>query len=335
MNTKPRLMDLVRQRIRLRHYSYRTEQQYLSWIRRYILFHGKQHPAKMGASQVEAFLNDLAIHGKVSASTQNQALAALLFLYKQVLNQDFPLLSNVIRAKKPLRLPVVMTAEETRDVLAQLNGVYWLIGQLLYGSGLRLMECLRLRVQDVDFEYRQIIVRDGKGGKDRVTVLPGSVIEPLQTHLSVIRDRHELAVRKGYAGVELPEALIRKYPHAAVEWRWQYVFPAMSPSEDPRSGARRRHHIYEDSVQRQMKAAIRRAGVEKPASCHTLRHCFATHLLEHGYDIRTVQQLLGHRHVTTTQLYTHVMRKGANAVLSPADCVAAPTAREQPTRAVR
>jgi integron integrase len=318
-DSRPRLLDQVRQRLRLRHYSYRTEQQYLIWIRRFILFHNKRHPGSMGAAEVEAFLSDLATRRNVSASTQNQALAAILFLYRQVLDRDLPWLDGLVRAKKPLRLPLVLTSAETRAVLAQLEGVHWLIGSLLYGTGLRLMECLRLRVHDLDFVYRQIVVRDGKGGKDRVTVLPQTLIPPLQAHLAKVRERHLAATREGYGGVELPDAIARKYPHAALEWGWQYIFPARSPTRDPRSGAYRRHHIYEDSVQRQMKFAVRRAGISKHASCHTLRHCFATHLLERGYDIRTVQELLGHRNVATTQLYTHVLGKGAGAVASPLD----------------
>ncbi len=319
LDSKPRLLDQVRDRLRLRHYSYRTEQQYVAWIRRFVLFHGKRHPRLMGAAQVEAFLNDLAVRQKVSASTQNQALAALLFLYREVLKQDLPWLRHLVHAKKPRRLPAVLTVEETRAVLAQLEGVYWLIGHLLYGSGLRLMECLRLRVQDLDFDYGQILVRDGKGGEDRVTMLPRMLVGPLQAHLSAVRERHRVALLQNYGGVELPDAIARKYSGAAQEWRWQYVFPAAQPTVDPRSGVRRRHHIYEDSVQRHMKTALRRAGIERPASCHTLRHCFATHLLERGYDIRTVQELLGHKDVSTTQLYTHVMRKGASGVVSPAD----------------
>jgi len=317
-DAKPRLLDRVRQRLRLKHYSYRTEPQYVLWIRRFVLFHDKRHPESMGPVEVEAFLNDLAVRLRVSAATQNQALAAILFLYRHVLDRDLPWLDHLIRAKKPQRLPVVLSAQETRAVLSQLDGVYWLIGNLLYGSGMRLMECLQLRVQALDFEYQQILVRNGKGGKDRVTVLPRMLIAPLQSHLAVVRARHDLALRDGYAGVELPDAIARKFPNAALELPWQYVFPATRPSMDPRSGAYRRHHIYEDSVQRQMKIAVRRAGVEKMASCHTLRHCFATHLLERGYDIRTVQELPGHKDLSTMQVYIHVMRRGASAVSSPA-----------------
>lgn len=317
--TEPRLLEQVRQSLRLRHYSYRTEQQYLWWIRRFILFHRKRHPRDMGAAEVEAFLTVLAVQGDVAAATQNQALAALLFLYRHVLKQDLPWLKNMVRARKPKRLPLVLTREETRAVLAQLPGVYWLIGTLLYGSGVRLMECLRLRVQDIDFSYSRVTVRSGKGAKDRVTMLPGIVAEPLRAHLDAVRERHRVAVREGYGGVELPAEVAHKYPGAALEWGWQYVFPALNASCDPRSGATRRHHVMEDSVQRQMRAAVRRAGINKPAACQTLRHCFATHLLERGYDIRTIQELLGHADVSTTQIYTHVIHKGANAVASPAD----------------
>ena len=309
----------MRERLRLRHYSYRTEQQYLAWVRRFILHHRKRHPSTMGVAEVEGFLTYLAVERQVSASTQSQALAAILFLYRQVLEVDLGWLDNVVRAKKPIRVPVVLSAEEVRSLLAELDGVYRLIATLLYGSGLRLMEALRLRVKDVDFEYRQVIVRDGKGGKDRVTVLPGSIVPALRVHLEHVRDRHLVAQREGFGGVELPEALGRKYRGADQEWAWQYAFPPRYPSVDPRSGARRRHHILEDSVQRQVRNALRRAGIHKAASCHTLRHCFATHLLERGYDIRTVQSLLGHKDVSTTQTYTHVMRKGAGAVQSPAD----------------
>lgn len=319
MDAKPRLLDRVRERLRLKHYSYRTEQQYVAWIRRFILFHGKRHPAVMGGAEVEAFLSHLATQRGVSASTQNQALSALLFLYRGVLNIELPWLDNVVRAKRSQRVPVVLTKEEVRAVLTHLQGEHWLIASLLYASGLRLMEALRLRVKDVDFDFRQIIVRDGKGAKDRVTVLSERLMDPLREHLQRVRERHEMALTRGYAGVELPDALARKYPRAHVEWGWQYVFPARRPSRDPRTGAWRRHHVIEDSVQRRVRNAVRAAGLVKPASCHTFRHCFATHLLEHGYDIRTVQELLGHSDVATTQIYTHVMRKGASAVRSPFD----------------
>jgi len=252
-------------------------------------------------------------------SWELQALSALLFLYKQVLQVELPWLDNVVRAKPSKRLPVVLTTAEVRAVLAHLCGEYWLVASLLYGSGLRLMESLRLRVKDVNFAYMQVLVRDGKGAKDRVTVLPAGVAEPLRLHLERVKERHRLAIERGVEGVELPYALARKYPNAHLEWGWQYVFPARNPCRDPRSGVVRRHHLHEESVQRHVRAAMRAAGIEKPASCHTFRHCFATHLLERGYDIRTVQELLGHKDVTTTQIYTHVMLKGANAVRSPLD----------------
>jgi integron integrase len=316
---KPRLLEQVRHSLRLRHYSYRTEEQYLGWIRRFILFHHKRHPREMGAVEVEAFLNDLAVRGRVAAATQNQALAALVYLYRHVLKQELPWLNEIVRAQRPRRVPLVLSRDETRAVLAQLPGVYWLIGTLLYGGGLRLMECLRLRVQDIDFSYSRIAVRHGKGGKDRVTILPALIVPPLRAHLQAMEERYRAALRDGYGGVELPLNVAHKRPGAALEWAWQYIFPALRASQDPRTGVSRRHHIMEDSVQRQMRAAVRRAGIHKAASCHTLRHCFATHLLERGYDIRTVQELLGHADVSTTQLYTHVLQKGANAVSSPAD----------------
>jgi integron integrase len=315
----PRLLDQVRDVLRVRHYSYRTEQQYVGWIRRFILFNGKRHPATLGGGEVEGFLRHLAMQREVSAATQNQALAALLFLYRHVLKQDLPWISKVSRAKVPKHLPTVLTREEVRAVLGQLDGIYWLIASLLYGSGLRLMEALRLRVKDVDFDYRHIVVRDGKGAKDRVTLLPQSAVPALRAHLVSVRERHLVAMRENYGGVEIPAGVAHRYPNAIFEWGWQYVFPAINATHDPRSGAWRRHHIVIDSVQRQVRAAVRRTGITKPASCHTFRHCFATHLLEGGYDIRTVQELLGHRNVTSTQLYTHVLGAGANAVRSPVD----------------
>ena len=325
MQPRPRLFDQVRDRIRVLHYSYRTEQAYLGWIRQYILFHKRRHPESMGAPEIEAFLTHLATQRNVASATQAQALSALLFLYKQVLNIDLPWLDNVVRASRPKRLPVVLTPDDVHAVLANLRGSYWLIGNLLYGSGLRLMEALRLRVKDIEFEYRQILVRDGKGFKDRVTVLPETLVVPLQLHLERTHARHVQAVEQGVGGVELPHALARKYPNAHVDWGWQYVFPAANASRDPRSGVVRRHHILEDSVQRMVRGAVRAAGILKPASSHTFRHSFATHLLEQGYDIRTVQELLGHKDVSTTQIYTHVMRKGAGAVHSPLDAWASRT----------
>ena len=319
MDAKPRLLDEVRQRLRTLHYSYRTEQQYLGWIRRLILYSGRRHPATLGAAEIEAFLSHLAIDRKVSASTQNQALSAILFLYQKVLELELPWLDGVTRARKSRYLPTVLSHGEARSILSHLEGRYWLVVSILYGSGLRISEALRLRVKDLNFEYRQVIVRDGKGGKDRVTILPDRLVSPLQEHLARVRVLHELAVKKGYGGVELPTSLERKYPRAPLEWGWQYVFPADQPSRDPRTGAWRRHHLFDDTIQRHVKTAARAAGIDKPVSCHAFRHSFATHLLERGYDIRTVQELLGHKDVKTTQIYTHVMRKGANAVQSPLD----------------
>lgn len=319
MDAKPKLLDLVRERIRAKHYSYRTEQQYVVWIRRFILFNEKRHPAEMSGPEVTRYLSHLALERRVSASTQNQALAAILFLYRQVLEIELPWLDNVIRARPPQHVPVVLSRREVQALMARLDGPYWLIGQLLYGSGLRLMEALRLRVKDVDFEYSQVVVHDGKGRKDRVSVLPDIVVPGLRAHLASVRTEHEAAVEHGYGGVELPRALGRKYPRAHLEWGWQYVFPAKQPTRDVRSGAFRRHHLHERTVQRAVRVAAQRIGIAKPVGPHTLRHCFATHLLERGYDIRTVQELMGHADVRTTQIYTHVMKKGAGAVKSPAD----------------
>jgi integron integrase len=319
MNEPSRLLDKLRHQIRLRHYSYRTELTYVGWVKRYILFHGKKHPVTMGGPEVEAWLSHLAIERKVAAATQAQALASVLFLYKQVLKIDLPWLNNVVRSTQPRRLPVVLTQAEARAVIGHLQGVHWLIAGLLYGSGLRVLEALRLRIKDVDLKIQQLIVRDGKGGKDRVTVLPAALLGPLEVHLARVREQHELAIAGGYGGVELPHALTRKYPRAHLEWAWQYVFPSANASVDPRSGARRRHHMLEATIQRATRAAAMRAGILKPVSPHTFRHSFATHLLEAGYDIRTVQELLGHKDVATTQIYTHVMQKGANAVRSPLD----------------
>lgn len=319
MEARLRLLDQVRNHLRTLHYSYRTEQQYVFWVRRFILFHGKRHPTDMSAAEIEAFLTHLAVDRQVSASTQNQALAALLFLYQKVLQVDLPWLDGIVRAKRPRYLPVVLTPDESKDILSHLQGEYWLIGSLLYGAGLRLREALTLRVKDVQFEYRQLIVRSGKGGKDRSAILPEALIAPMQQHLLTVKARHVFAMRSGFAGVELPHALERKYPSAHLEWGWQYVFPAKRPSRDPRSGAWRRQHVYPESVQRHVRDAVKASGIAKPASCHTFRHSFATHLLERGYDIRTVQELLGHKDVRTTQIYTHVMRKGANAVQIPLD----------------
>ena len=319
MDAKPRLVDVVRERLRAKHYSHRTEQQYVEWIRRFILFNNKRHPRDLGAPDVERFLTHLAVERRVAASTQNQALAAILFLYREVLETELPWLANVVRARMPQRVPVVLPRRAVQDLLAELDGQFHLIAQLLYGSGLRLMEALRLRVKDVDFAYAQIVVRDGKGQKDRVTILPDGVVTPLRAHLETVRARHRRSLERGYAGVELPHALAEKYPHAFTDWGWQYVFPAARPSRDPGTHAWRRHHLHETSVQRAIRLAARRIGIDKPVGPHTLRHCFATHLLERGYDIRTVQELMGHADVRTTQIYTHVMKKGAGAVKSPLD----------------
>ena len=314
-------LNEVTQAIRVRHYSIRTEKAYVGWIRRFILFHGKRHPATMGASEVGEFLTHLAVAGKVSASTQNQALNALVFMYKAVLDQPLGDLHGVIRAKKPKRLPVVLTREEVAAVLRNLDGTHWLAACLLYGSGLRLMECIRLRVKDIDFDHRAIFVRSGKGARDRVVTLPDSLIVSLQRHLSAIKNTHEKDLADGFGEVWLPHALARKYPNAPRQWGWQYVFPATRRSADPHSGRIRRHHLDESCVQRAVKIAVRRAAIDKPASCHTLRHSFATHLLERGMDIRTVQEQLGHKDIRTTQLYTHLLMRGGNAVLSPLDQV--------------
>jgi integron integrase len=319
MAAQPRLLETVRAEIRLRHYSYRTEKAYVDWIWRFIVHHGRRHPREMGGDEVRDFLSHLASDRQVSPATQCQALAALLFLYKRVMNVDLPWIDNVVRARRPKRLPTVLTREEARQVIAQMSGVHRLIAGLLYGSGLRLLEALRLRVKDLDFYHRRILVRDGKGMKDRVTILSVSAAEELQLHLKNVRLLHEHAIERGFGGVELPHALARKYPRAHLQWGWQYVFPAVRPSVDPRTGTLRRHHVHEESVQRQVRAAARAAHIDKPVSPHTFRHSFATHLLETGYDIRTVQELLGHKDVSTTQLYTHVMAPGSNSVRSPLD----------------
>jgi integron integrase len=319
MEAKPKLLDVVRDKIRAKHYSYRTEQQYIAWIRRFILYNDKRHPRDLGAPEVERYLTHLAVERGVSASTQNQALAAMLFLYRHVLEIELPWLDNVVRARMPERIPVVLSRREVQALLAELDGQVHLVAQLLYGSGLRLMEALRLRVKDVDFEYSQIVVRDGKGQKDRVTILPEGLVPALHAHLEAIHARHRHALERGYAGVSLPFALAGKYPHATTDWGWQYVFPAARPTRDPRSRAARRHHLHEVSVQRAIRTGARRLGIKKPVGPHTLRHCFATHLLERGHDIRTVQELMGHADVRTTQIYTHVMKKGAGAVKSPLD----------------
>ncbi|WP_372716795.1 integron integrase [Immundisolibacter sp.] len=315
----PKLLDQVRNRIRVKHYSIRTETQYVQWVRRFILFHGKRHPLDMGAGEVEAFLSHLAVEGHVAAATQNQALSALLFLYKEVLGVDLPWLNNVTRAKRPQHLPVVLTREEVRAVLSRMRGVYALMAGLLYGTGMRLMECVRLRVKDVEFAHQQIVVRDGKGARDRVTMLPQALAGGLQAYLAQRRALFEDDQKAGKAAVYLPDAPARKYPNAATEWGWQYVFPSGSYSVDPRSGEERRHHLDEKLLQRAMRTAVLATGIVKPATPHTLRHSFATHLLERGQDIRTIQELLGHKDVQTTMIYTHVMNRGARGVVSPLD----------------
>jgi integron integrase len=315
-----RLLDAVRMRVRARHYSLRTEEAYVGWIRRFVVFHGKRHPRELGEPEINAFLTHLAVREKVASSTQSQALAALLFLYRHVLEIPFPRLESLIRAKRPRRLPVVLTRDEVRTVLDRLDGAPKLVATLLYGGGLRLLEALRLRVKDVDFARGQITVRDGKGSKDRVTMLPSAIREPLLDHLGRVRELHRADLAVGFGAVLMPYALDRKYPGAAKEWGWQWVFPAASLGRDPRSRELRRHHVHESVIQKAVKQAVRAGGVDKPASCHTLRHSFATHLLESGYDIRTIQDLLGHKDVSTTMIYTHVLnRGGVRGVRSPAD----------------
>jgi integron integrase len=301
------------------HYSYRTEETYLHWMKRFILFSGKRHPRSLGAQEVTAFLNYLALERRVSAATQNQALSALLFLYKEVLSEPLPWLDGIEHARRPIRRPTVLTSAEMQSLLSRMRGTRWIMASLLYGAGLRLRECLKLRVKDVDFGYRQILVRDGKGGKDRVTILPASVIQPLEAHLVEVKALHERDIADGCGDVELPDAISRKYPRAPYEWGWKFVFPSHRRSVDPRTGAIRRHHLYENYLTRGVKLAARAAGLAKHVSCHTLRHSFATHLLERGYDIRTVQELLGHSDVSTTMIYTHVLNKGGRGVVSPLD----------------
>lgn len=313
----PRLLDQVRDVLRREHYSISTEKTYIQWIRRYIYFHNKEHPANLGSSHIEAYLSYLARHKNVSPSTQNQALNGILFLYRKVLKMELPWMNDIVRAKRKKRLPVVFTKSEVKALLSQFDGTKWLIYSLIYGSGFRIMECLRLRVKDIDFHYKEIMIRDGKGGKDRVTLLPEQLIEPLRMHLDRVKELHEQDLKAGFGTVYMPYALERKYPNASGEWGWQYVFPSKNISRDPRSEAMRRHHLDAKNIQRQMKQAIRSAGIIKPGSVHTLRHSFATHMLEDGYDIRTVQELLGHSDVKTTQVYTHVLRKGGLGVRSP------------------
>lgn len=315
----PRLLDRLRESIRVRHYSIRTEAAYVEWARRYILFHGKRHPAEMGAVEVTAFLTHLANVRSVSASTQAQARSALLYLYKEVLGVALPWLDEVVCAKPSQHLPVVLTPREVHALLAEMSGVGGLVGSLLYGTGMRLLEGLRLRVKDVDFQRREVVVRQGKGAKDRVTVLPENLMLPLQGQLARARAQYEADRSAGVPGVWMPDALSVKYPAASRSWGWQWVFPSPALSVDPRSGVERRHHISENAVQRAVMQAARRANIDKPCSPHVLRHSFATHLLQNGYDIRTVQELLGHADVKTTMIYTHVLNRGGRAVRSPLD----------------
>jgi integron integrase len=314
---QPKLLDQARSVARMRHLSLRTEEAYCDWIRRFILFHHKRHPAEMGAEEIRRFLTHLAVEGHVAASTQNQALCALLFLYRDVLRVELPFVAGIERARRPARVPVVFTRQEVGRLLAQLPGTSVLICSLLYGAGLRLMETLRLRVKDLDFDYGQITVRSGKGEKDRRTILPRPLAEPLQLYLARVKLMHEQDLREGCGAVHLPYALARKYPQAAREWAWQYVFPSANLSTDPREGVTRRHHASPDGVQQAVKRTLRLAGITKQGGCHTLRHSFATHLLEDGYDLRTIQELLWHADVRTTMIYTHVLNKGGRGVRSP------------------
>lgn len=315
----PRFLDRLRESLRVRHYSLRTEDAYVDWARRFILFHGKRHPKDLGAPEVQAFLSHLAVERHVSPSTQNQAKAALLFLYRNLLEVDLPWLSEVVQAKRPPRLPVVLTPGEVRALFDQMEGTMGLLAQVLYGTGLRLMEGLRLRVKDVEFERREIVVRDGKGGKDRVTMLPDRLAGPLRDHLERARALHDRDLAEGFGEVWLPDALAEKSRTAPRAWGWQWAFPSAQRSVDPRSGQMRRHHLQPESVQKAVRLAARAAELVKPVTPHVLRHSFATHLLAAGHDIRTVQELLGHKDVATTMIYTHVLNRGGRGVASPLD----------------
>lgn len=312
-----KFLDVMREKIRIKHYSYKTEKAYVDWAERYIRFHGIRHPAEMGRAEVESFLTHLAIEKQVSSSTQNQALHALLFMYEHVVGMKLDHVEPM-RAKKSTHVPAVLSQDEVKKILGRLNGVYYIIGRLLYGSGMRLMECMRLRVKDVNFDMQTVTVRDTKSDRDRVTVLPSSIVEPLRTHLKRVAIQHEEDLRIGRGSVEMPGALARKYKNAEYEMGWQYVFPASQFSADPRSGVIRRHHLYETSVQKQIRRAALEAGIRKPCGPHILRHSFATHLLQEGYDIRKIQELLGHQDLKTTMIYTHVAIIGAG-IKSPAD----------------
>jgi integron integrase len=321
-NSPVKLLDKVRQCIRLKGYSIRTEKSYVSWIKRFILFHGKRHPQEMGKPEIEAFLSHLVMKRNVASSTQNQAFNAILFLYKYVLDADMPKDINALRSKKPVRVPTVMTREETLKLIAMMHGTHQLMAKLIYGCGLRVMECIRLRVKDIDFAMNQIVVRDGKGKKDRITVLPDGVKPALIEHLVYVKRLHQDDLTKGYGRVYLPNALAKKYPNADRQWGWQYAFPAKTLSKDPRSGMKRRHHLHVSCIQKAIRKAVNLCAVVKPVGCHTLRHSFATHLLAEGYDIRTVQELLGHKDVSTTMIYTHVLNRGGKGVRSPLDFTA-------------
>ena len=317
--THPRLLDQLRDRIRFRHYSYRTELAYVHWVRRFIIFNNKRHPRELGASHVTAFLSSLANQGQVAASTQNQALAGVLFLYREVLEIQLPWLTEIARAKRPRRLPVVLTRAEVHAILEKMEGEHALMARLMYGTGMRLTECLQLRVKDVELERCEVLVRQGKGAKDRITMFPHSLVETMRIHLTGVRRTYEADRARRIAGVELPHALERKKPAAGKTWAWHWVFPQDHLSRDPRSGVVRRHHAYDQTFSRMLRRASHKAGIAKPVSAHTLRHSFATHLMEAGYDIRTVQELLGHRDVSTTMIYTHVLNRGGRGVVSPLD----------------
>ncbi|HEY6553815.1 MAG TPA: integron integrase [Vicinamibacteria bacterium] len=319
----PRLLDQVRGAIRARHYSFRTEKAYVAWIRKFLAFHRMRHPLEMGAPEITAFLTALAVGLKVSASTQKQAFSAVLFLYREVLDRELSGLDDVVRAKPPVRLPLVLSRQEVALLLRCLRGTSLLMASLLYGAGLRLLDCARLRVKDVDFDRRELLVRDGKGRKDRVTILPGGLVPSLARHLERVKRLHDRDTARG-VGVDLPYALARKYPAAAHEWAWQWVFPAARTYTDRSTGEVRRHHLHESALQRALRAAVVASGITKPATCHTLRHSFATHHLESGYDIRTIQELLGHSDVNTTMIYTHVLNRGGRGVQSPLDAVVEP-----------